>query len=69
MDGTMGRQVVVARTGAHGLEYLVNRAGGRAWDTRLDGAVSYQTVREATREAMRLPSRLRAFALPALAAS
>jgi hypothetical protein len=65
----MVKQVVVARSGAKGLEYLVNQPGGPAWDSRLEAAVHYQTVREATREAMRLPGRFRAFALPTLAVS
>jgi hypothetical protein len=52
---------VVARTRANTLEYLV---GARRWARDAEAAVRYQTIREATREAMRLPSVMRAFALP-----
>jgi hypothetical protein len=58
----MASAVVVARSNADRLEYLAE--GLKDWtdDGRL--ALRFETVREATRTAMRLPSRLRAFALP-----
>ena len=59
----MATSVVVARTKTDGLEYLAD--GGRAvWTDAEQLALQFQTVREATRAAMRLPSRMRAFALP-----
>jgi hypothetical protein len=60
----MMKAVLVARAAAGGLEYLVNRPDGLSWDAGEQSAVRYPNVREATRAAMRLPSRLRAFALP-----
>jgi hypothetical protein len=44
-----------------GLEYLADRD---SWTGATHEAARFQNVREATRAAMRLPSRLRAFALP-----
>lgn len=59
----MASSVVVARSNTNGLEYLTE--GARvAWTEASDLAQQFQTVREATRAAMRLPSRFRAFALP-----
>jgi hypothetical protein len=59
----MASSVVVARTKLDGLEYLVE--GDRLdWTERSETARRFQNVREATRTAMRLPSRFRAFALP-----
>lgn len=55
--------VVVARTKSNGLEYLTG-AGPVEWTDASDRAQQFQTVRDATRAAMRLPSRFRAFALP-----
>jgi hypothetical protein len=60
----MLKVVLVARAGAKGLEYMVRRSDGLIWDEQTQSAVRYPSVREATRAAMRLPSRLRAFALP-----
>ena len=56
----MAGAVVVARTKLNGLEYLADSG----WTEATDTAARFQTVREATRAAMRLPSRFRAFALP-----
>ena len=56
----MAGAVVVARTKLNGLEYLADRG----WPEATDTAARCQTGREATRAAMRLPSRFRAFALP-----
>ena len=59
----MTSSVVVARSNADGLEYLA-QAERITWTAAADLAQRFQNVREATRAAMRLPSRLRAFALP-----
>lgn len=59
----MASSVVVARTKTDGLEYLAADARV-AWTDASDLAQQFQSVRDATRVAMRLPSRLRAFALP-----
>jgi len=59
----MASSVVVARTKPDGMEYLAQ--GPRAdWTSASERAQQFPNVREATRAAMRLPSRLRAFALP-----
>jgi hypothetical protein len=47
------------------MEYLFHEKGRPEWAAAADRAERYQTFRDATREAMRLPSTLRAFALPA----
>lgn len=54
---------VVARTKIDGLEYLADGAKV-VWTDAMQAAAQFQTVREATRAAMRLPSRFRAFAFP-----
>jgi hypothetical protein len=59
----MASAVVVARTKLNGLEYLAENVR-EGWTEASDLAARFQTVREATRAAMRLPSRFRAFALP-----
>ena len=59
----MASAVVVARNKLDGLEYLADGARG-VWTEASDLATRFQTVREATRAAMRLLARLRAFALP-----
>ena len=59
----MTLSVVVARTKADGLEYLAQGAHN-AWTKASHLAQRYPNVREATRVAMRLPGRLRAYALP-----
>jgi hypothetical protein len=59
----MASSVVVARTKPDGIEYLVE--GARAvWTEMSEAAQQFPNLREATRAAMRLPSRLRAYALP-----
>lgn len=59
----MTLSVVVARTNLDGIEYLAQ--GARAeWTKASAGAQQFPNVREATRAAMRLPSRFKAFALP-----
>jgi hypothetical protein len=45
------------------MEYLL-RAAPVAWTDASDLAQHFQTVRDATRAALRLPGRFRAFALP-----
>jgi hypothetical protein len=59
----MATSVVVARTKTDGLEYL-SEGAKLAWTDLAQGAAHFDTVREATRAAMRLPSRFRAFAYP-----
>jgi hypothetical protein len=61
----MAFAAVVARTSLNGIEYLVGDAGNTKWAPVAQGAARFQNLREATRAAMRLPSGLRAFALPA----
>lgn len=63
----MAFSAVVARTGAKGVEYLVTNLGRPEWDESATRAARFSTLRDATREAMRLPSTLKAFALPAVA--
>ncbi|MBI1200433.1 MAG: hypothetical protein GC203_21440 [Phenylobacterium sp.] len=59
----MASSVVVARSKLDGLEYLA--PGARVdWTDLSDRAQRFDTVRDATRAALRLPSRFRAFALP-----
>jgi hypothetical protein len=59
----MASSVVVARAKLDGLEYLAD--GARVvWTEASDLAQQFDNVREATRAAIRLPSRMRAFALP-----
>jgi hypothetical protein len=59
----MASSIVVARTKQDGLEYLTGTERVD-WSEATEMAVHFETVREATRAAMRLPSRFRAFALP-----
>ena len=59
----MASSVLVARTKQDGMEYLL-RAAPVAWTEASDLAQHFQTVRDATRAALRLPGRFRAFALP-----
>ena len=61
----MALLAVVARTRLNNLEYLVRDAGPAEWAVNADVAARFQNLREATRAAMRLPSNLRAFAMPA----
>ena len=59
----MATSVVVARAKLDGLEYLTH--GSKiTWTDTTKTAIQFQNVREATRAAMRLPSRMRAFAWP-----
>ena len=64
----MALAAVVARTKLDGLEYLADSALD-AWTSVAQQATRFDTLREATRAAMRLPNRFRAFALPVPAAS
>jgi hypothetical protein len=61
----MAFAAVVARTSPQGMEYLVLNKGRTEWAANADRADRFQTFRDATREALRLPSTLRAYALPA----
>jgi hypothetical protein len=62
----MAFAAVVARTSPQGMEYLVQTARGRnEWALSSQAAARFMNLREATRAALRLPSNLRAFALPA----
>ena len=61
----MAFAAVVARTSPKGMEYLVSNLGRCEWAENAARAARFQTLREATRQAMRLPSALRAYALPA----
>ena len=61
----MAFAAVVARTSSNGTEYLVRKQGRAEWAAVAVAAERFENLREATREAMRLPSTLRAYALPA----
>ena len=61
----MAFAAVVARTSPSGMEYLVGDTGKTEWGTVAQAAARFETLREATRAALRLPSGLRAYALPA----
>jgi len=60
----MAFAAVVARTSLNGMEYLVQETGRTEWALNANGAARFQNLREATRAALRLPSALRAFAMP-----
>ncbi|MBS0331130.1 MAG: hypothetical protein JSS35_00045 [Proteobacteria bacterium] len=61
----MAFAAVVARTSPQGMEYFVQTVRGRdEWAVNAQAAAKYQNLREATRAALRLPSSLKAFALP-----
>jgi hypothetical protein len=61
----MAFAAVVARTSQNGMEYLVRETGRPEWGVNALSAARFQNLREATRAALRLPSALRAYALPA----
>jgi hypothetical protein len=61
----MASAAVVARTSQNGLEYLVRETGRDEWAVSSKAAARFQNLREATRAALRLPGRFRAFAFPA----
>lgn len=61
----MALAAVVARTSQNGLEYLVRETGRPEWGVNALAAARFQNFRDATRAAMRLPSTLKAYALPA----
>jgi hypothetical protein len=61
----MAFAAVVARTSPQGMEYLVQTRGKPEWAASADRADRFQSFRDATREALRLPSAMRAYALPA----
>ncbi|QUD87611.1 hypothetical protein [Phenylobacterium montanum] len=55
---------VVARRRYQGFEYLARDGQGNNWSTVERDARLYPSVHEATRAALRLPGKVRAFALP-----
>ncbi|HEY2661437.1 MAG TPA: hypothetical protein VGI79_17090 [Caulobacteraceae bacterium] len=55
---------IVARQRHNGMEYLARCGGGLNWVTAEGDADRFGAIHEATKVAMRLPSKLRAFALP-----
>lgn len=61
----MASLAVVARNSSDRLEYLVRKAGPAEWAANAEVAARFESLREATRAAMRLPANMRAFALPA----
>lgn len=60
----MGMAAHVARVRVATIEYL-SAQPGQTWVASPDQAAVFESSREATRQALRLPSVLRAFALPA----
>lgn len=64
LEKAMPSAAIVARTSGSGLEYLLSHQAAPVWGPRIHVAARFTTLREATRAAMRLPSQLRAFALP-----
>jgi len=64
LGNTMSAPAIVARTAAGGIEYLLNQNAGASWSPRLQIAMRFASVRDATRVALRLPGRFRAYALP-----
>ena len=60
----MSASAIVARTAAGGMEYLLSQKTGASWSSRLQMATRFASVRDATRVALRLPGRFRAYALP-----
>jgi hypothetical protein len=61
----MAFAAVVARTSLNGMEYLVRDTGRAEWAINAQAAARFQTFRDATRAALRLPSSFKAYALPA----
>lgn len=61
----MASSAVVARTALNETLYLAPSPNKVEWVANLQAAARFQTLRDATRQAMRLPGALRAFALPA----
>jgi hypothetical protein len=61
----MALAAVVARTSLNGMEYLVRDTGHAEWAINAQAAARFQTFRDATRAALRLPSSFKAYALPA----
>jgi hypothetical protein len=60
----MSVAAVVARTTDNGLVFLADSPGKLGWATAERDAATFQSSREATRAASRLPAKLRAFSLP-----
>ena len=60
----MSSSAVVARATDRGLAFLTHSYDRVDWTAVGADADTFSSIREATRAAMRLPSRYRAFALP-----
>lgn len=60
----MHSAAIVARSKLDHLEYLVQSAGQIDWACSESDAFIYQNTRDATRAALALPGKFRAFALP-----
>ena len=64
MRKTMELRATVARSGFSGLEYLAAGDKTITWTSDEHRAVSFNGIREATRMALTLPGKFRAFAFP-----
>jgi len=67
MQNTANAQAIVARPPmrpSDADQYLLLTAKGAAWTTDPLAATAFESMREATRAAMRLPSAVRAFGMP-----
>jgi len=60
----MSSAAIVARSKLNGLEYLVRNGGRLDWAGAEHDADIFRDTREATRAALALPGKFRAFALP-----
>ncbi|HVM98663.1 MAG TPA: hypothetical protein VMT68_00495 [Caulobacteraceae bacterium] len=65
----MALSALVARSTRNGLHYLAKPSARRDWVTEASDAETFANVREATRAALFLPGKLRAFALPVASAA
>lgn len=63
----MAVSALVARMDVDHMEYLRAAPAGQVeWVSSPKHAATFETLREATRQAMRLPARMRAFAYPSV---
>jgi hypothetical protein len=60
----MSSKAIVARATERGLAFLSRASGPPQWTEADADAQTFNNLREATRAALQLPGRLRAFALP-----
>jgi hypothetical protein len=65
----MASMAIVARQSLSGMQYLAHVGEGLVWAAVEHDADRFRNIHEATRAAMRLPSKLRAFALPDVSAA